>query len=150
MQQKDTTRLSVLRGVLADITNLAKQSAASAPKTDIQILAVLRKRVADSKRAAHSFAEGGRPDLKDKEDAQIEVLQGYADSIQTVDEDEVRARVGDVITELSMADAESKKISKGVVLKKLLGPGGSLEGKPVDRATVAKLVDVAIGDSATP
>ena len=36
-------------------------------------------------------------------------------------------------------------LNKGTVMRKLLGPGGSLEGKPVEKASVAKLVDAALG-----
>ncbi|KZF25381.1 GatB/YqeY domain-containing protein [Xylona heveae TC161] len=135
MRAKDTTRLNVLRALLAEVTNAAKTS--NPYKTDIQLLSLLRKRAAASKAAAQDFLEANRADLKEKEDAQIAILESYAGGIQTVGEEEIRAAVNQVIEKLK---EEGARTDMGSVLKRLVGPGGELDGKPVEKAEVAKIV----------
>ncbi|KAK4983916.1 hypothetical protein LTR66_008671 [Elasticomyces elasticus] len=136
MKAKDTNRLNVLRGLLAEVTNAAKTS--SPIKSDMQLLSLLRKRSVAAKAAASEFQEAGRPDLKDKEEAQAAVLEGYAGSVETVGQDEVRSTVVQVVDE--MKGEEGSKVHMGDVLKRLLAPDGPFEGKPVEKAEVAKAV----------
>jgi len=142
MKAKDTNRLNVLRALLSETANLAKTS--SPVKTDIQLLSLLRKRAAASKSAALEFQAANREDLKEKEDAQVAVLEEYAGGVQTMGEDEIKAVVTDVLGKLK---AEGAKTDMGAVLKRLVGPGGELDGKPVERAEVARLVKQALASS---
>ncbi|KAK4989378.1 hypothetical protein LTR50_003254 [Elasticomyces elasticus] len=135
MKAKDTNRLNVLRGLLAEVTNAAKTS--SPIKSDMQLLSLLRKRSVAAKAAASEFQDAGRPDLKDKEEAQAAVLEGYAGSVETVGQDEIRSTVERVVDAMK---GEGSKVHMGDVLKKLLAPDGPFEGKPVEKAEVAKAV----------
>lgn len=135
MKAKDTNRLNVVKGLLAEVTNAAKT--ASPIKTDMQILALLRKRAAAAKVARKEFEDAGRADLSEKEDSQIAILSEYAGGVETIGEDEIRHVVSKVVNEMKSGGA---KAAMGDVLKKLLGPGGSFEGKPVEKAEVAKVV----------
>ena len=108
------------------------------------MLGVLRKRTQAAKDAAEQFAAGGRKDLKDNEDQQRGVLEEYAGGVETVSEDEIRTRVGEVVNELAVGDKE-QALNKGAVIKKLLGPGGVFEGKAVEKKDVVKMVDLALG-----
>ena len=139
MKNRDANRLTVLRSLLSEITNAAKTS--NPIKTDIQLLSLLRKRAAASKSAAHEFQAAHRADLEEKEQAQVTVLEEYAGEIQTVGENELRASVEEAI---SYAKAQSGKTDLGSLLKGLLGPGGKLEGKPVDKGEVAKAIKSAL------
>lgn len=58
--------------------------------------------------------------------------------METLSENDIKDAVIKVIDEMK-AVAEGKT-SMGDVLKKLLGAGGSLEGKNVDRSEVARIV----------
>jgi uncharacterized protein YqeY len=139
MKNKDANRLAVLRSLLAETTNAAKTS--NPIKTDIQLLSLLRKRAAASRSAAHEFQTADRRDLEEKEQAQVTVLEEYAGEIPTVEGDELRALVEEAITQ---AKAQSSKTDLGTILKGLLGPGGELDGKPVDKGEVAKAIKSAL------
>ncbi|EME79221.1 uncharacterized protein MYCFIDRAFT_183666 [Pseudocercospora fijiensis CIRAD86] len=142
MREKDTNRLNVLRGVIADVTNSAKTS--NPIKTDMQLLALLRKRASAAKAASEEFKAAGREDLVEKEQSQVNVLDEYAGQVETMSENEIKDAVTKVVDEAKAA-AESVKINMGDILKKILGPGGSLEGKPVDRSEVARVVKQTLG-----
>ncbi|KAH9824504.1 GatB/YqeY domain-containing protein [Teratosphaeria destructans] len=141
MKEKDTNRLSVLRTLLADVTNQAKTS--TPIKTDMQLLALLRKRAAASRAASGEFKAAGREDLVEREEGQARIMEDYAGSVETLTEVDVREAVGRVVEEVR-AVAEGK-VNMGDVLKRLLGPGGSLDGKPVEKSQVAKVVKEVLG-----
>lgn len=142
MKAKDTNRLNVLRGLIAEITNSAKTS--NPITTDLQLLSLLRKRAAAAKSASEEFKAAGRNDLVEKEQMQGYVLEEYAGSVETMSEPDIRDAVKVVVEEVKAA-AGGGRFNMGDVLKKILGPGGSLEGKPVDRSTVARLVKQTVG-----
>lgn len=137
MKAKDTNRLNVLRGLLAEVTNAAKTS--SPLDSDMKLLNLLRKRSSAAAQAGKEFADAGRADLKDKEDAAIKVLEEYAGSVETVSEEDIRRVVQSTIDSIK-AEAQGAKVVLGDVLKKLLAPGGAFEGKPVEKSQVAKAV----------
>ena len=141
MQEKDKNRLNVLRGLISDITTATKSN--NPVTTDMHVLAMLRKRAAAGKEAAEGFAKAGRRDLEQNEEAQVSVLEEYAGGVETVSDEEIRTRIGEVINEASQEGGQ--KLNKGILLRKLLGPGGAFEGKPVEKSNVAKLVDAALG-----
>lgn len=131
--------LNVLRALISETNNAAKT--ASPIQTDIQLLSLIRKRASASKEAAQQFAEADRPDLKEKEDAQIAILEEYAGHVKTLTVEEVEA----VITkEIAAIKEAGKKLEVGQVLKALFAPGGALDGKPADRKEVAGLVKKAV------
>ena len=135
MKEKDTTRLNVLRTILAEATNAAKTQ--SPIKTDMQLLALLRKRAAAAKSASHEFENAGRRDLVEKEQGQAKVLEEYAGGVETMSEDEIRNAVIKAVNETKKQPGG--QVNMGNVLKSLLGPGGSLDGKPVERSEVARI-----------
>lgn len=141
MKEKDTNRLNALRGLLAEVTNQAKTS--NPIKTDMQLLALLRKRTAAAKSAGDEFKAAGREDLLEKEEAQVAIFEEYAGGVETMPESDIKNAVTEVVDEVK-AVAQGK-VNMGDVLKKILGPGGSLEGKPVDRSEVARIVKQALG-----
>ena len=143
MQNKDKNRLNVLRGVISDATNATKSN--NPITTDMHVLSLLRKRAAAGKQAADEFNRAGRQDLQDNEQAQIGVLEEYAGSVQTLSDDEIRARIGEAINSASMDQEAGSKVNKGNLMKKLLGPGGAFAGKAVEKGSVAKMVDEALG-----
>lgn len=142
MQQKDKPRLNVLRSLLADVTNAAKTS--SPIQSDMQLLSLLRKRAAAAQTAKAEFAGAGRQDLVEQEEQQAAVLDEYAGGVQTMGLDHIRDVVQKVVEE-GKAAASGKALNMGDVLKKLLGTGGSLEGKNVERSEVARVVKQVLG-----
>ena len=100
-------------------------------------MGLLKKRAAASKAAAEEFASANRRDLREKELSQAAIMEGYASSVETVNEAEVTVAIQEVLGQLR---TEGKTANPGNVLKELLGPGGSLAEKPVQKAEVARLV----------
>ena len=135
MLMEGISRLNVLRGILAETTNASKTS--SPFKTDIQLLSLLKKRAAASKAAAQEFGAARRDDLKDKEEAQVEVLEEYAAKVETVGTDEIMEAIAKVVEEMR---TDGVSVNKGSVLKAVIGAGGVLDGKPVEKAEVARIV----------
>ncbi|OJJ42698.1 hypothetical protein ASPZODRAFT_125074 [Penicilliopsis zonata CBS 506.65] len=134
MRAKDTVRLTVLRALISETNNAAKTS--SPIQTDLQLLSLIRKRTAASREAGEQFAAADRADLKEKEDAQVAVLEEYAGQVETMDVAEIEAIVAQQIAALKDTD---KKVEVGAVLKALFAPGGALDGKPAERAVVARI-----------
>ncbi len=137
MKAKDTARLNVLRSIISTVNNASKTS--SPVKTDIQLLALLRKSVRTSQDAADEFQSAGRADLVEKEESQIRILKEYmeASDVETVGEEELRSIITTTITELR---AGGGKVAAGEVSKRLFSPGGKLHGKDYDAKKASELV----------
>ncbi|KAK3485833.1 Yqey-like protein-domain-containing protein [Neurospora hispaniola] len=145
MRAKDAPRLVVLRAVLAAVLNASKTS--QPIETDAQLVALLRKTARTSQEAADQFRAAGRGDLVEKEEAQIRVLEEYVagSGVQAVDEAELKDMVQAVQSELAAEGVDAKM---GEVMKKLLGPGGRLDGKDVEKTLVARIVKEVMGTKA--
>ncbi|KAF2836042.1 GatB/YqeY domain-containing protein [Patellaria atrata CBS 101060] len=135
MKSKNTNQLSVLRAILADITNASKTS--SPITSDLALLALLKKRISASRTAAEEFQQAGRSDLVEKEEGQIKILEGYAGSVHTVSEEEIKKAVEDAGQKLK---TEGTKLEMGSLMKLITGIGGSLDGKPVEKKEVARVI----------
>ncbi|TQV91596.1 GatB/YqeY family protein [Cordyceps javanica] len=136
MRAKDANRLSVLRGVLS--ANLNASKTASPIRTDAQLVALMRRIAKGAEDAAAEARAAGRPDLADKEAAQVAILAEYvrASGVATPGEAELRAAVDSAVAEVRAAGAEGRSLI-GDVMKKL---GAALEGKDVDKKSLAELV----------
>ncbi|KAM7188221.1 Yqey-like domain containing protein [Rhypophila sp. PSN 637] len=137
MRAKDTTRLSVLRSVLAAALNASKT--ASPIRTDAQLVALLRKQAQASQDAIDGFKAAGRDDLVEKESAQVKVLLDYAaeSGVQVLSEQDLETLAGQAREQVAAA---GDTLSMGNLMKMLAGPGGLLEGKDFDKTAVAKIV----------
>ncbi|KAF2403357.1 GatB/YqeY domain-containing protein [Trichodelitschia bisporula] len=140
MRARDQVRLAVLRGVLADITNLSKT--ASPVQDDLNLLALLKKRIASGKNSVQEFYEADRKDLVFKEQEQLAILEEYASGVKTMGETEIRDAVKATVESLR---TEGKKLALGDVMKRAIGPGGVLEGKPVEKPLVARIIKEELG-----
>ena len=139
MRARDTPKLNVVRGILADITNSSKT--ASPVKDDLALLALLRKRITAAKQAAQQAEEVGRPDLVDKEAEQMGILEQYAGNVKTISDEEIQQSITRIVEQLQK---EGKEVVTGNILKKCFGPGGAFEGRMVEKQTVARLVKEAV------
>ncbi|RMZ92754.1 hypothetical protein DV736_g60, partial [Chaetothyriales sp. CBS 134916] len=129
MRAKDKDRLAVIRSIISETNQLA--SSPQAIRTDMQVLALLRKRRAASQAAAKEAEGAGRHDLKEKQDKEIAVLDEYARTVPLVGNDEMRTAVRAVL------EQQQLKLNQGSLMKELLKDGGPLAGKPVDKARLA-------------
>ena len=99
MRAKDAERLGTIRFLLAAI----KQREVDERITldDTQVVGVLDKLVKQRKDSIAAFAQAGRADLVDKENAEMKVLEGYLP--QRLSADEVAAEVARIVKELGGA-----------------------------------------------
>ncbi len=136
MRAKDANRLSVLRTIMS--ANLNASKTASPIRTDVQLVALMRKIAKGAEDAAAEARAAGRQDLVDKEAAQMAILDEYmqGSGVATLGEAELRAAVESAVQEVKAAGAEGKSIM-GDVMKKL---NAALEGKDVDKKSLAEMV----------
>jgi uncharacterized protein len=107
-------------------------------------LSLIRKRATAAAEAAKQFGEQDRADLKEKEEAQVAILEEYAGQIKTLSVEEMEAIVTETINTLKES---STKLAEGHVLKALFSKGGPFDGKPVNRGDVAQLVKKVLSAS---
>ena len=97
MRAKDSARLLTIRGLLA----ACKQREVDERITldDAAVIAIVDKLVKQRKDSITQFTAGNRPDLVEKEAAELLVLEGYLP--QRLSANEVAAEVAKVVAELS-------------------------------------------------
>ncbi|KAL4865548.1 hypothetical protein BDV12DRAFT_174525 [Aspergillus spectabilis] len=139
MRAKDTDRLNVLRALISEFNNSQKTS--SPIQTDLQLLALIRKRASASKDSAQQFLEADRPDLKEKEDKALAILEEYGSHVKTMGIDEIKHIV---LEQVAKVKETGNKPNIGEFLKSLFAPGGAFDGKPVERSEVAKFAKEAL------
>ena len=77
MKSRDQLRSGTLRMALTAITNEEVSGKAAKELTDADVITVLTKEAKKRREAATAYDDAGRPDLADKERAELEVLDGY-------------------------------------------------------------------------
>ncbi len=132
MKSGEKRKLETLRMVLADIK---KEEIQKAQLKDEDVLTLIKRNVKTRQESIAQFEKGGRPDLVEKEKAEIEILKIYLPSQLTPEA--LKAAVQEVIGNLKVT---SKK-DMGLVMKTVLGQYGSqVDGKQV-QAVVMQLLN---------
>jgi uncharacterized protein YqeY len=126
MKSGDKERLSTLRMLLSEVNNEEIRSGSEVD--DAALPAIVRRSIKQRREAAEQFRKGGRPELAEKEEREIAVLEEYLPKQAT--EDEIRAVVGEIVA----AKGLSGPAAIGVVMKEALARlGSSAEGAVVSR-----------------
>lgn len=102
MRAGEKDRLSVLRMLSAEIKN--REVVDAVEITDAVVTACVEKMVKQRRDAENQYREGGRPELADKEAAEIRVLMTYLP--QQLGEAEVEALVEQAIAETGASGAK--------------------------------------------
>ena len=112
MRAKEELRLLVLRTMLSSINyaEIAKQKKLD----DAGIIEVIGKEIKQRKESIEAYDKGNRPDLSDKEKAEMAILQEYMPA--QMSRDEIAAIVEKVIAEI----APKGPGDKGKVMQKLM------------------------------
>ncbi|GAB0137703.1 hypothetical protein EsDP_00005959 [Epichloe bromicola] len=141
MRAKDAPRLSVLRAIMSASLNASKTS--NPIRTDVQLVALIRRIQKSSQDAVSDAEAAGREDLVDKENEQIRILDEYlaGSGVRTLGEAELKTLIQDAIEASKNAGTATKSLV-GDVMKRL---AGALEGKDVDRKAVAGSVKELTG-----
>jgi len=140
MKAKDANRLSVLRSILSATTNAAKSE--KPVKTDVQLVALIRKTKRASLDAAAEFRKDGRGDMAEKEEIQAQIMDGYiaGSSVRTLSDSELR----EMVESAAKDEASGGFLPFPEIMKKLIP---SLEGYDVDKKELAKTVKELIQQS---
>jgi len=133
MKAKDQTKLTALRMLKTALTNKSiEKGRALEGAEELQVVSMLVKQRRDS---IDQFTKGNRPDLADKEQAEIVVLNAYLP--ESASDDEIAAAVAAAITETGAAGPKDM----GKVMKAVMAglAGKTVDGKKVSEAVKARL-----------
>ncbi len=133
MMAKDPVRLTVIRGLITSFTNelITKGKKPQGELNDDEALAVIAKAVKQRKDSIDQFNKGGRADLAESEQKELDILETYLPAQMT--ETEVKKVVDQKKSELNITD----KTQAGLLMKTVMA---ELKGK-TDGNLVKKLVD---------
>lgn len=132
MKEKDAVKLSVVRLLKSAI----KYREIELAKTldDVEIQGVIASEIKRRRDAIEQFRAGNRPDLADREEAEVRVLQGWLPAQLGLDE--LRAKVDEVVRRVGASGPKDM----GAVMKALLPEvQGRAEGKTVSELVKARL-----------
>lgn len=117
MRAGDKDRLSVLRMLQAELKQ--REVVESIELTDAVVLAAVEKMVKQRRDAESQFRNGNRPDLADKEAAEIQILMGYLP--QQLTDAEVGALLDQAIAETGAAGGKDMGKVMGWIKPKVQG-----------------------------
>jgi len=139
MKERAQARLDVLRMVKAAIKN--KEIEKRSPLSDAEVLQTLTTLIKQRRDSIEQFTKGNRPELADKEAAEIKVIEAYMP--QQADESRVRSLVDATIAEMSSAGNRPTPKEMGLVIKdvqaKIAATGLRADGKVVSEIVKAEL-----------
>ncbi len=133
MKAKEPLRLSVLRMMKTAVKN--REIDLRAELEDAQVMQVLSTLIKQRKDSIEQFTSGGRPELAEKEGAEIKIIEEYLPAAVT--EDEIERTVQEV---LKQTGASSPK-DIGAVMKQCMVrfAGKLVDGKLVNAAVRRRL-----------
>jgi hypothetical protein len=132
-KEKNELVVLVLRGLKTAITNaeIAKNRQAL---TDEETLKLLRTEIKRRKESAVMYAQGGRPELADKENQEITVIAQYLPP--EIGEDDIKKKIREVIAKTGAAGPQDMGKVMGAVMKEL---GGNADGNVVNKLVKEEL-----------
>jgi uncharacterized protein len=117
MRAKDAPRLLTIRGLLAACKQ--REVDERIVLDDAAVIAIIDKLVKQRKDSITQFTAGNRPDLVEKEAAELQVLEAYLP--QRLGADEVAAEVAKVVADLGAAGPGDMGKVMGAVKTRLAG-----------------------------
>ena len=139
MKAKDEHKLTTLRMVKSALKN--KEIDKREPLTDVEEAAILSTLTKQRRESVESFTKGGRPELAEKETAEIAMIEAYMP--QAASEEEVRTIVLGAIAHLEAGGTKPGPKDIGpamrVVQQRILSSGLRADGKMVSEMVKAEL-----------
>jgi hypothetical protein len=133
MKAKDAARISTLRMLKAAIVNREKDK--SGEVDDEEVTKLLRSQMKQRRDSVEQYQKGGRPDLADKEQAEIAIIEGYLPRAAT--QEEIDQAVTATVTETGASSMKDMGAVMKAAMAKLAGKNA--DGKMVSEAVKAKL-----------
>lgn len=139
MRAKEAERLSVIRMALAAISTEEVAGSDARELTDAEEAQILGREVRKRKESAEAYEAGGRPELAEKELAEVEVLAAYLP--QPLTEDEIQALVDAAVADWTQTTGEAPTMKQMGQLVKAVNEqaAGRAEGKVVAAKVKAAL-----------
>lgn len=136
MRAKEALRLEVLRGLLTAFVNelVATRHTPQETLSDEAAIAVVKRLVKQRKDSMEQFEKGGRPELAEKEAAELKILEEFLP--QMMSREEIRKIASAKKVELGITDKSGMGKFIGVVMKEC---GGNADGNDV-KAVVEELL----------
>jgi uncharacterized protein YqeY len=135
MKAKDTARTSALRMAKAALMN--KEIDKKAPLDDTEALAVIRGLVKQREDSIFQFRKGNRPELVEKEEAELAVLRAYLPA--EASDAEIEKAVEQAVAETGAASAKDMGRAMKAALAALAASGKPADGKRVNDAVRKRL-----------
>jgi len=124
MKAQDRDRVSCLRMAVSAIKY--RQVALNQDLDDQEVAKVLRTQIKQVTESLEQFTKGGRKDLVEKEEKNLEILKSYLP--KELDEETIKALVKAVITETGATKKDFGKVMKLVMAK----VAGQADGKVIN------------------
>ena len=140
MKQRAVDRLSTLRMVKAALKN--KEIDQRAPVTDAQAVQVLTTLIKQRKDSIEQFTKGNRPELAEKEAAEIVVIEEYMP--KAAGDEELRQLVTSTVADLRAQGAPLGPKDMGSVMKAVQAKI-QVSGLRADGRLVSEMVKAALG-----
>lgn len=135
MLARDAARVSTIRMATAKLKDADIAARPAGPVDDAAVVSMLRGMVKSRRESAEMYVTGNRPDLADKEQAEIAVIEGFLP--KQMDEAAMRAAVADAV---AATGATSVK-DMGRVMAELRAKHAAT----LDMAAAGPLVKAALG-----
>lgn len=139
MKERAQAKLDVLRMVKTAIKN--KEIEKREALTDAEVIQTLTTLIKQRRESIEQFTKGNRPELAEKEAAEIVVIEGYMP--QQAEESKVRSLVEATIAEMSSAGKRPTPKEMGLVIKdvqaKIAAGGLRADGKVVSEIVKTEL-----------
>jgi len=135
MKARDALRTSVLRMAKAAVMN--KEIDKKAPLDDAEVLRLLQGLVKQREDSSQQFRKAGRPELAEKEEAEIAVLRGYLP--EEASEADLAAAVEQAVAETGATSPKDMGRVMKAALAALQAAGKPADGKRVSDAARKRL-----------
>ena len=132
MRSRDSARTGILRYLRSEIHNQEIEDGKDLD--DNGVMAVLERQAKQRRDSIDAFKQGNRPDLVEKEEAQLAVIMGYLP--EQLSDDEIAGIAREVIADVGAADPSDMGRVMGAMMPRVRGKA---EGRKVSQLVSALL-----------
>lgn len=131
MKARDQIKVDTLRGAITAFTNelVAKGKKPTEEITDADAVTVLKRLAKQRKDSAEQFTAGGRPELAEKENTELKIIESYLPQMASRADIEKVARAKK--EEMGVTDASGIGKLTGAVMKEFAGTADGNDVKEV-------------------
>ncbi|MEK7530622.1 MAG: GatB/YqeY domain-containing protein [Patescibacteria group bacterium] len=121
MKAKEALKVEVLRGLKAAFTNelVATKRKPTDPLSNDDVISVIRREVKKRKESVEAFRTGNRPELAEKEEAELVILNAYLPA--QMSKDDIKKIAEAKKAEMNVTDKKDMGKFMGAVMKELAG-----------------------------